>query len=115
MGLAWTFAHELQHFVQHVTAPEQWNAGRLIRNDIAYAGLGWCDIPSEREARIVAKRVSEALFGAEAVRLFIEAKISQCGGNKDDAADWECVRGLDTSLQYDLATETTLFFQRHPL
>ncbi len=31
---------------------------------------------------------------------------------EQDAADWECIRGLIAQVPYDLAAETKLFFQR---
>jgi hypothetical protein len=116
MGLTWTFAHELQHFVQQIASPKQCAAGRLIRrlppDVIDHLGLGWCDIPHEREARIVSKRVCEALFGVESVRQFIEAQINQSAG-EEHIADWVCIRGLDASRPYDLVAETRQFFLRH--
>jgi hypothetical protein len=118
VGLTMTFAHELQHFIQHGTVLGLWAANTLIPNlpkDVITAlGLTWCDVPFEREARIVSKRATEELFGAEVTSQYIEAKITQFV-TKDDAADWECVNRLVASAPYDLAGETrTLFLQLKP-
>lgn len=115
VGLTMTLAHELQHFVQRTSRTRLWAANTLVPNLTTAAikdlGLKWCDVPHEREARIVAKRTAEKLFGAEAVRHHIDARIGQ-RITAADADDWECIRGLVTSIQFDLATETKLFFPR---
>jgi hypothetical protein len=77
----------------------------------AALGLKTFSFPHEREARVVSKRTAENLFGAEVVRQYIDTKIAECV-NAGDAADWEFVQGIDTSIPYDLAGETKLFFQQ---
>jgi hypothetical protein len=115
LGLTLTLAHELQHFVQHRDQRRLWAANSLIPNltnaTIEELGLRWCDLPHEREARIVSKKVAEKLFGTEAVRSFIDVKIAECL-TAADADDWHCIQGLVTSTAYDLASETKLFFPR---
>jgi hypothetical protein len=115
VGLTMTFAHELQHFVQYAEQRRLWAANALVPNlskdAIEALGLKWCDIPHEREARIVSKRTAESLFGPEVVRQFIDSKIAQ-RVTEEDAADWECIRELATSTSYNLAHETKLFFPR---
>ncbi len=119
IGLAMTFAHELQHFIQHSTQRQLWAANRLANTMLTYmeprqfkaSGLRACDIPHERQARIVAKGVTENLFGADVVSRYIEEKRTE-GVTEQDGADWECIRGLDATSPYDLAAETKLFFQR---
>jgi hypothetical protein len=114
VGLALTFSHELQHFVQHGNSLSLWAANTLIpklpKSDIEALGLTWCDIPHEREARIVSKRIAENLFGTEVVTKYIDAKIAEFV-TKDDADDWKCIRGLVTSTPYDLAGRTKCFFR----
>lgn len=65
--LTMTLAHELQHYVQYCTATEIWAANTVVNNlhrdTINLLGLDWHSLPTEREARIVAKRVSESLLG----------------------------------------------------
>jgi hypothetical protein len=113
-GLTMTFAHELQHFAQHSNSLKLWAANSLVPNlpkhVIDALGLRWCDIPHEREARIISKRIAEQLFGAEAVAEFIDAKIAECLATDGD--DWKCIQGLVTSTVFDLASETKLFFPR---
>lgn len=115
VGLTVTFAHELQHFVQHGSELRLWAANTLIpqlpKSVINALGLKWCDIPHEREARIVSKRTAENLFGCEVVRQYIDAKIAEFV-TREDALDWECIRGLVASTPYDLAGETQRIFQR---
>jgi hypothetical protein len=115
VSLTMTLAHELQHFVQHTNQTRLWAANslipRLTKDAVRDLELTWCDIPHEREARIVSKRAAEGLLGAEAVQRHIDAMIAKRPGS-EDAEDWRCVRGLVTSAPYDLATETKLFFPR---
>ena len=63
MGLTMTLAHELQHFIQHSQQTRLWAANSLIpklkKATIRALGLRWCDIPHEREARIVSSRYLE--------------------------------------------------------
>jgi hypothetical protein len=90
MGLTMTFAHELQHFVQHCNDPQLWAANTLIPNlpeaVITVLGLRWCDVPHEREARIVSKRTAENLLGAEVVAQYINEKIAE-GVTVQDTAE----------------------------
>jgi hypothetical protein len=81
----------------------------LESKDFKALGLRTCDIPFEREARVVAKMVAEDLFGAAAVHQHIEAKMVE-HVTEQDAADWDCIRNLATLAPYDLASETKRFF-----
>lgn len=119
IGLTMTFAHELQHFVQYGFTPKLWAENTLayvtLRNlepaHFEALGLRSCDIPHEREARIVAKRVAEALFGVEPVRQYIDTKRTEFI-TAQDATDWDCIRDLVASTPYHLEAETELFFPR---
>jgi hypothetical protein len=115
IGLAVTFAHELQHFVQHSDVRKLWAENSLIqqlpKDAINVLGLKWSDIPIEREARAVSKQTAESLFGAARVRQYIDTRITEAV-NADDAADWRFVQDLVPSTPYDLADETRLIFQR---
>jgi hypothetical protein len=115
VSLTMTFAHELQHFVQHSNAVDVWAANTLISQlgttTMAAVGLRWCDIPHEREARIVSKRTTEQLFGAQLVGEHIDARIAEFL-TEGDESDWEYIRELATSTSYDLVQETKLFFPR---
>jgi hypothetical protein len=115
IGLAMTFAHELQHFVQHSDVLKLWAENCLIqslpRDVIGVLGLKWSDIPVEREARAVSKQTAEDLFGAERVRQHINTRITEAL-NADDAADWRFVQRLVPSTPYHLVDETRLIFRR---
>jgi len=74
-ALAMTFGHELQHFVQYGFKREFWAGGKLSRELSRQfpriqekERLNWPDIPHEREARIVAKRIGVDLCGRDASR-----------------------------------------------
>jgi len=51
----------VQHVVQRVTVPElltaNWSFSASAQKRVEEAGLQWSDIPIEREARAVAKRI----------------------------------------------------------
>lgn len=119
VSLTMTFAHELQHFVQHSTMPSLWAANTvasttlrgLAMSEFQALGLRTCEIPIEREARIVAKRVAVDLLGTDSVNEHIESKIAE-RITAQDAADWDCIRGLAVHAPYDLADETKHFFPR---
>jgi hypothetical protein len=110
-----TLAHELQHFIQHADHTRLWAANSLIPNlhnmVMAALCLRWCDIPHEREARIVSKRTAEDLFGPDAVSQHIDARLAN-PVTEQDGIDWQCIRELSASSPYDLANETKLFFPR---
>lgn len=114
-GLVMTFAHELQHFVQHGHQPKLWAESSVVTNltreDIRALNLNSSHVPIEREARAVSKLVAEKLCGAEAVRRYIDGKIEE-NVNPDDVEDWKFVRGLNASVPYALTRETRLLFQR---
>jgi hypothetical protein len=118
VGMTMTFAHELQHFIQHENSLELWAVNTVAIEMLRYhksayrtLSIQWCDIPIEREARIVAKRIAERIFGSEAVAQYVSAKRDEFV-TEQDAADWTCIGGLDATTPYDLATETRLFFPR---
>jgi hypothetical protein len=105
VGLVMTFAHELQHFIQHQRQPKLWAestvATSLTREIVTAYGLSWADIPIEYEARLVAKRVSEGLFGHDAVARYIDSQIA-ANVTTEDAADWKFVRSLEPGASYDM-------------
>jgi len=119
VGLTMTFAHELRHFIQRSKMRHVWAAKNLILSlihsldptVIRALALTWCDIPTEREARIISKRIAQDLLGEEAVGEYINERIAN-PVTADDGADWVCVRDLSTSAPYDLAAETQKLFRR---
>jgi hypothetical protein len=115
--LTMTLAHELQHAVQYGCHRKVWAYNtivtRLKRETIAAWKLTVHDIPVEREARIVAKRISEALLRTEATEAYIDSRISS-GDIYRDIADWKQIKEIDASPdnQYDCAGETRRLYQR---
>jgi hypothetical protein len=114
-ALTMTFAHELQHFVQYGFSRTLLAEGRLIprlpREVFDIEKINWPDIPHEREARIVAKRVGVKLCGADAVKRYIDRKIDE-NLTASDVDDWHFSQQLDPSIPYDLSSETKRVFQR---
>jgi hypothetical protein len=114
-ALVMTLAHELQHFCQYGSERTSWAANLLLMHlPIKSPGttLRMFDIPSEREARIIAKRVAERICGQGAVAEYIERKVEEAtaDGDAGELSDWEFIRQLDASARYCLAGETKLFF-----
>jgi hypothetical protein len=116
-GCVLTYAHELQHFVQHGHAP------RLLRvNNALYQNIKRfeptataSDIPSEREANIVSKRVAEAVCGADAVRVFAEKQVRLMEelGNSEQLDRWVFFRDIPSSTNYDLLGCTLHLVERY--
>jgi hypothetical protein len=115
VGLIMTFSHELQHFIQYVFNRKLWAENlllpRLPKDVIDATGLNWPDIPNEREARSVAKQIGVTLCGTDAVRRYIDRRIS-ASTNPKDLEDWRFSQHVDPSVPYDLAGETKRIFQR---
>ncbi len=67
VGLVIVLAHELQHAIQHANVRKPWALNGLVlkldTNVFDALKLTWADIPIEREARIVSKRMAVHLFG----------------------------------------------------
>lgn len=118
VGMTMTFAHELQHVVQSIQMRELLNANNLFRELpeklIQSVGLRWSDIPTEREARAVAKKIAVTLHGSEAVKEFLAQRAAQASITADpiELADVGFIQELDTSMLYDLRHETLALFGR---
>jgi hypothetical protein len=87
-------------------------------NAVCAHALIWSDVPHEREARIVSKRVATRVFGTDTVREYVDRQISDAvskmnaaSSEKDkalwsnDAADWLFIRRVSGDLDYDLVRE----------
>ena len=124
--LVMTFAHELQHCLQYVHHRKLWAESRLIpllpKTIQGAERLNWPDVPHEREARIVAKRVAVCICGAEAVKRYIERKLAESQNQmgfgdlgdsiRREVEDWRFIRDLDPCTPYDPSGETSRIFQR---
>jgi hypothetical protein len=115
VGMTMSFAHELQHAVQRTTVPELLSANGLVRllprTVIQSVGIQWSDIPTEREARAVAKRIAVTLHGSEGVEQFLAQRASTTT-DPVDLADLEFIQALNTSTPYILKDETLSLFRR---
>ncbi|SRR5713226_944275 len=115
VGLAIILAHELQHAIQHANVRKLWAVNGLVfnldRNVFDALKLRWANIPTEREARIVSKRMAVHFFGEKRVLQYIDEKIAE-NVTEPDAADWRFVRTLQPSSTVDLDAETKQLFSR---
>jgi hypothetical protein len=115
VGLTMTFSHELQHFIQYSFHRKLWAENFLLphlpKDVIDAEGINWPDIPNERQARSVAKQIATKLCGADAVKTYIDRRISE-SITPGDAEDWRFSQQVDPSVPYDLAGETKRVFQR---
>jgi hypothetical protein len=115
IGLTMALAHELQHAVQRTTVRKLWAVNTLIPNlsraTIRALNLTWIDIPIEREARIISKRVALRYFDSERVHEFINKRIA-ANVTENDVVEWQWVRELTALSSADVAAETTLLLAR---
>jgi hypothetical protein len=117
VGCVITYAHELQHFIQHGHTP------RLSAvNSALYHNLGRfdptatpIDIPQEREANLVSKRVAEKVCGGKAVRKYAKEQIRFMERVKEpvQAARWVFFRDVSSSTDYDMLAATLPFVQKY--
>jgi hypothetical protein len=113
-SLIMTLSHELQHFIQYGVYRELWAWNKLLflaGNEVAQLGFRSHDIPSEADARIVAKAASQVLIGHQKTDAYIARRHNEAR-SPDDRADWAFVSKIDTTLPFDYATETKRFYQR---
>ena len=133
IGLTLTLAHELQHFIQHCNSADPWAANKMIStlckllcdSEVAALNMKSFQVPVEEEARIVAKRTAENIFGPGMVAAYIATKVSEARARCDenDAEDWSFVLSLpvlgglgaelpDTTTLYDLASNTKRIYRQ---
>jgi hypothetical protein len=116
-GCVITYAHELQHFVQHGHTPRLWAVNSVLYEQLrnfeprAIA----IDVPHEREANIVSKRVAEAVCGTEAVRTFIEeqVRLMELAGDANQTARWVFLRDVPSSTNYNLLEATMPLVEKY--
>lgn len=124
-GFVLTLAHELQHVNQYVKAREISRANSLLYHQVRQIDpattLRAIDIPHEREANIVSKKIAEAVCGEDTVEAFAVEQIRQFAelaktGDSDAASErvrWEVFQSLDTSAPFDLQAETISLFNKY--
>jgi hypothetical protein len=115
VGMTMSFAHELQHAIQSVRVPELLTANNLFRNLpltlLRSMGFQWSDIPTEREARAVGKKIAITIHGSEAVEQYLAQRASTTT-DPIDLADVQFIQVLNTSTPYVLKDETLALFGR---
>jgi hypothetical protein len=117
IGLTMTFAHELQHFVQHAASFDLWLIGTLMINALNREQLNkigifkWADVPHELEARIVSKRIAQDLFGEKKTDDTIRQRVDEAV-NAGDRTDWEFIRTLPVDEDFNLSKETLKILPR---
>ena len=113
--LAMTLAHELQHFLQFANQRQIWAINILLAKlpYLPTADLShWYDLPTEREARIIGKRVAVSIFGKSRVDDHIEM-MARGNSSTEDSADWEFIRTLDGHETYDPRMATASLVEKH--
>jgi len=117
IGCVITYAHELQHFTQHGYTPRLWAVNTALYNDLEAfdATAAPIDIPHEREANIIAKRVAEEILGVEAVRKYAEEqiKLMEAADEPAQAARWKFFRDVPSFTKYDLLAATVPFVEKY--
>jgi hypothetical protein len=115
VGLIMTFSHELQHFVQYGFDRKLWAENYLLKRlpteIIQLERLNWPDIPNEREARIVAKRVAVKICDADIVDAYITRRIRE-SSDAQDREDWRFSSSVNPATAYNLAEATRSIFCR---
>jgi hypothetical protein len=116
-GLVECYAHELQHFVQYGRTPRLW-----VANGVLYQKLKALepasvvtDIPTEREANIVSKRVAEKICGVEAVKKFADERVRfmEERGNDEERNRWVFFRDTPSSTQFNLLDATLSLVEKY--
>jgi hypothetical protein len=117
VGFVLTYAHELQHFIQHGYTPKLVQVNGILAENLRdfERDAITTDIPHEREANIVSKRVAEKMFGVAAVQeyagnqiLFMEQEKDQ-----DQRRRWIFFRDVLSSTDYDLTQETLRLVEKY--
>jgi hypothetical protein len=116
-GCVVTYAHELQHLVQHERFPKLMQPNSVLRarlKDFVKTATE-IDVPIEVDANIVSKQVAEKLCGAESVRRFAEERVHFM--EKERAVDhivrWKFFRDTPSSNPYDYVEETLKLVQKY--
>ena len=119
-GCAITYAHELQHIVQHARFPKLMKVNSVLRQNLG----PWdptatqADIPVERDAIITSKCVAETIFGPSRVREFADKQIKSMelayktgeAKARNQKVKWEFFLN---PRHCDLKAETLLLAQKH--
>ncbi len=105
-GMAITFAHELQHFVQYGFSRKVWQANHDLQQIIR--GFPWY-FPDERDALTVSRGKVEDICGKVEVRTYAEQQIEL----KRYPDKWEFFLGSETEKPFDLLQATISLVNEH--
>jgi hypothetical protein len=112
-GTVITLAHEIQHFVQYGKMRKIATANTLLYQNLRsfepeLNAKPW-DIPAEREAMIVSKRIAENLLGVHTVAKLAKEQIAA----GSDGPKWEFFLGLTASDACNLLEETDRLVRKY--
>jgi hypothetical protein len=116
-----TYAHEMQHIVQHDRFPKLAEANWVLYDNLATfePGATEVDIPVEVDANIVSKHVAEKLCGVESVRKFAEQQVRLMRDQGTVAAAaaqevrWEYFLNTPSATAYDFVDATVKLVKRY--
>jgi len=116
-GLAECYAHELQHVVQRGKTPRLHAVNSVLYRKLKglEPATTVMDIPTEREANIVSKRVAEAVCGVDAVRAFADkqVRLMEDLGESEQRDRWIFFRDTPSSTPFDLLEATMPLVQKY--
>lgn len=116
-GLVECYAHELQHLVQRGKTPRLHNVSGVLYQRLKglEPATTVVDIPTEREANIVSKRVAERICGVEAVHTFAETQVRLMHdlGEIEQRDRWIFFRDTPSSTPFDLLEATNPLVQKY--
>lgn len=105
IGCTITYAHELQHVMQHVLYPKVLELNRALRYYLPdfKPAASEADLPAEVDANIVSKHVAELVWGADATRKYGEEQMSsmRVAGATAQIAKWEFFLNTRASTVYE--------------
>jgi hypothetical protein len=117
VGFVTTYAHELQHFVQHGYTPKLSAVNSVLYQNLKRfeASAIAIDVPHEREANIVSKRVAEIVCGVAAVKTYAEEQVlfMERAGDVEQKARWIFFRDIPSSTACNLPQETLPFVKKY--
>ncbi len=115
VGLTMTLAHELQHVIQYETVPDLLTASNVFKQLpkplLESTNFQWADMPAEREARAVAKKIAILIHGERTVDQFL-AERAAAAISPLELADVQFIQQLDAEAPYSVKDETLALYRR---
>lgn len=117
VGCTITYAHEIQHVVQHGLYPRLLKVNQVLRNRLAdfKPTATEVDLPTEVDANIASKRVGKLLCGESAVRTFAEGQLMKmrAAGATEQVVRWEFFLQMPSAIDYDPVAATVKLVQEY--